>query len=389
MAVTCLRRSGAMLSLALALAVLLSLPSPAPLRACAAAPQPGYQVRIVEETALIAYDSSTKTEHFLRSARFDTASPDFGFFVPTPTYPELAEASADVFPILADITKPSVIYRTVRRDVDFGCSGSSATGSTRIGTAGTGREQYPPPVVVYQRTKIGALDAVVLKAVSAKALQDWLKANGYATRPALEAWFAVYIRKGWFITAFRIGAGETSEAVNPAVRISFKTDVPVYPYLEPGDQPGWRPKGESRLLRLFVLSDARVQGLLGMGSDATRFAGETAWSKPVDSDAITRALAAGKVPASPRDWHLTEFEDRTDWRGNRGDVYFPVASDQALVERPPVESIIYVSSYRGIPCLILGGMPILILIVSLLVARFVSRRAKGLPPKNPYSEPLP
>ena len=79
--------------------LVVTVPTPEPVAACAAAPvHGGNGVQIASESALIVYDSATKTEHFLRTANFDTSSSEFGFFVPTPTRPELAEAAADIFP---------------------------------------------------------------------------------------------------------------------------------------------------------------------------------------------------------------------------------------------------------------------------------------------------
>lgn len=53
-------------------------------RACAPAPRPGQFVRIAEESAIVIWDETTRTQHFIRRATFDTDAPDFGFLVPTP-----------------------------------------------------------------------------------------------------------------------------------------------------------------------------------------------------------------------------------------------------------------------------------------------------------------
>src|SRR5262245_16962809 len=74
------------------------------LEACAPAFRPGVQVRIASESALVLYDSTTKTEHFIRQGTFDTKTPDFGFLVPTPTRPELGEADKALFTVLRLIT---------------------------------------------------------------------------------------------------------------------------------------------------------------------------------------------------------------------------------------------------------------------------------------------
>ena len=46
-------------------------------RACALVPPVGESVHIAEESALIIWDASTKTQHFIRRALFDTKAKDF------------------------------------------------------------------------------------------------------------------------------------------------------------------------------------------------------------------------------------------------------------------------------------------------------------------------
>jgi hypothetical protein len=339
------------------------VPSTEPVQACGMAYPRDFEAAVADETALIVYDSATKTEHFLRLAKFETTSSDFGFFVPTPSQPELAEASAEIFPMLAKITEPPVVHRTVKQEAGIGC------GLTAMAPKGAADQsdsmQIAGGVRVIERKRIGAFDAVVLKADNAKTLQDWLKENEYTSRPALEAWIGEYIRLGWYITAFKIaGRTATTESMNAPIRISFKTDVPVYPYREPLDQPPKASHTSERRFRLFVLADSRVNGRLGTGKNAQAFAGRTVWSKPVETAAIAPALAAGKFPPLTRDWHLTEFEDSSDPRMGTDDVYFTKSAKQELVERPPHEIITYETTYWGVglcctACLV---MPILMLL---------------------------
>ena len=330
--------------------LLVWIPPAEPVQACAIATPRDFEATVASETALIVYDSATKTEHFLRLAKFDTTSADFGFFVPTPSQPELAEASAAIFPMLGKITEPVTVHRTVWEGPSMGCGmGVKAKGES----AGV---SIPMGVRVVEQKRIGAFDASVLKAESAPVLQEWLKANGYSTRPALEAWFAEYIRLGWYIAAFKIAGGNpTTDSANTPVRISFKTDAPVYPYREPLDQKAPRKgRSNSRLLRLFVLSGARVEGHLGSGADGKTFAGQAVWSKPVDAATIGPALAAGKFPTMVADWHLTEFEDPSDPRLGTDDLYFSKSASQLPIERPPHEMVTVETTYWGVGALFTG-----------------------------------
>src|SRR5215213_44775 len=89
------------------------------LLACAPAPRPGQFVRIAEETAAIVWDASTNTEHFIRSANFDTDASDFGFLVPTPSVPKLTEADNYLFTSLEYRIRPEVVEQYRIRGVDL------------------------------------------------------------------------------------------------------------------------------------------------------------------------------------------------------------------------------------------------------------------------------
>src|SRR5688500_14730084 len=79
--------------------------------ACAVAPPDNHPVAIADESAIIVWDAATKTQHFIRRASFNTEAPDFGFLVPTPSRPALAEADDKAFEQLALITAPRVIQQ--------------------------------------------------------------------------------------------------------------------------------------------------------------------------------------------------------------------------------------------------------------------------------------
>jgi hypothetical protein len=87
--------------------------------ACAPAPRPGQFVRIAEESAIIIWDEKTRTQHFIRRATFDTDAPDFGFLVPTPTEPALAEVNNSAFTDLEYLIRPEVIQKPEITGVDF------------------------------------------------------------------------------------------------------------------------------------------------------------------------------------------------------------------------------------------------------------------------------
>jgi hypothetical protein len=161
----------------------------------------GRHVAVASESALIVWDEKAKRQHFIRRAFFDTKAPYFGFLVPTPTQPELAEVPDEVFALLEDWTRPETRTETVYRSVSL----LPWMGATLNAPLGDG-------VTVLDRQRVAGYDAVVLKATDAEALRAWLEQHGYEARPALKAWLEPYVKAGWVLTAFQIAKGDQTPA---------------------------------------------------------------------------------------------------------------------------------------------------------------------------------
>jgi hypothetical protein len=287
-----LRQSVASLAL-LAGAVALA---PAPgARGCLVVRPRGQEVRLATESAIIVWDAASQTQHFIRRARFETRARDFGFIVPTPTRPTLAEATDKAFDLLERYTRP-LPGRAKRK-------------------AGA----PPPRVVVLETKRVAGLDAVVLRANDATALNDWLKKNGYPSRPAYTSWLKPYVARGWIVTAFKIAKGAEGSAVGTkAVRMSFKTDRPFFPYREP--EEAGRGTGP-RLLRIYFLGEAAAEGVLG---ERGKWPGRVVGGRKLAAYQQKEALELLKLPAAtlkPGAW-VTRFEDSSKTRPGNEDVYF-------------------------------------------------------------------
>lgn len=319
------------LAVLLPLAVLLLVPN-ADAPGCAPAFHKGASVRIANESALIIWDASRKTEHFIRRGTFDTSTPDFGFLVPTPSEPELRDADDGVFDWLEELTKPEEIYHLV----------SPGGGARRTTVAGAAPA---PTVAVLGEQRVAGFDAVKLKATDTRALLTWLKKHGYDSRPALETWLDRYVKDGWVITAFKIARapGMTGPNVSTkALRMTFKTDQPFYPYREPEDMrsPGAHP---GRFLRVFVLATEKVEGSLGKTGSA--WPGNTVWAdtfpRPPE-ELMTRLDLMG--PPLPGGLKLTVFEDASSPRPGEEELFFRTAGDPSIVKRPPIVHTVHGSA---------------------------------------------
>jgi Uncharacterized protein conserved in bacteria (DUF2330) len=297
---------------------------------CAPAPSVGEQVATAGEKALIVWDGAHHVEHFIRNAVFDTGAKSFGFLVPTPSRPTLGEAGDDVFYLLffhADahgdqpvhwVAKPVGV--TMLPFVLF---------SPLIVT-----KSAPPEVTVLEETRVAGLDATVLAASDAGALGAWLSERGFALRASLKRWLAVYVAKKWNIVAFRYqrdapagdgappnvaGAQVEHSFASRAVRLTFATDEPVYPYREPDDAP----ERKERRLELYVAADRRLDGVL-LDDGLRPWAAPLRFSMnlPIDSD-VTDLLPGLNLP--PRMW-ISEFDDPVTKRPPTDVVFRPGAS---------------------------------------------------------------
>ena len=310
----------------------------APTLACAPCPPlSGKPVVNADQSVIIIWDAATHTQHFIRRASFKSDADDFGFLVPTPAQPELSESGNAAFPFLQQLTEPE--KRTVSRPsgVSCGCGGKSVTmkGSTQ------------PAVRVLDEKVVAGFKAVVLESDSAKALVEWLKANGYAFSPQIEAWAKPYVESGWKITALKVAKSKDSTSEKTvtasALRMSFKTDRPLFPYREPEMESAAKAVGaKNRLLRIYFLAEARYQG--GSSPEMHNWSGAVAWANRLNSTNRNQLLDLLGLPRNtgPADYWLTEFEDNWPYRAAPADVYFARSADQGTIARPPI--IEYASS---------------------------------------------
>jgi hypothetical protein len=318
------------LPLAAALLAASDLGSP-PVPACCPAPPSGKPVVNADQTVILLWDAANKTEHFIRRASFQSAADDFGFIVPTPSRPELAESGDGAFPHLQKLTEPEV--QKVPRPSGVGC-GCESKSTMAV------RGQAAPAVRVLEEKTVAGFRATVLEADTADVLVKWLKENGYAFSPEVQAWAAPYVGAGWKFTALKVARrpdGPKEQAVTAAaLRLSFRTDRPLFPYREPDPRQAAAALGaRQRLLRIYFLAEARYRGELTPESPWT---GKVAWAGPLGAPDRGKVLELLRLPDStgPAAWWLTEFEDDWPYRAAPADVTFARDADQGTVKRPPV-----------------------------------------------------
>jgi hypothetical protein len=321
---------------AMIVALLLSaLLTPQLALACAPAPRPGQYVRIAEESAIIIWDEKTRTQHFIRRATFDTDAPDFGFLVPTPAEPALAEVSDSAFNDLEYFIRPKVIEKAETKGVDFT---PLLFGFLLLSSRSGDRAAVTSEVRVLSTQRVAGYDAVVLEADNAAKLNSWLDKHGYTSSPSLTGWLAPYVAGHWKITAFKIAKDASYREIGTsAVRMSFATDRPFFPYREPADQrEAKEARAGDRLLRVFFLSSSRMDGALGENASGV-WPGKTVWADRVPE--VDRERFSSLLPRdsqTPQNMWLTVFEDKSSPRPGTDEVYFAPSKQQEAVQLPPV-----------------------------------------------------
>jgi hypothetical protein len=301
---------------------------------CAPAPPRDFHVSVTGEQALIVWDQKTRTQHFVRRASFASDAADFGFLVPTPSRPELAEAPDAVFDALEDAIQPEVIEETVFQPEPM---------VLLLFPFFALRSSAPPPqgaarVRVVEQKRVAGYDATVLEATDAAALLGWLAGHGYDARPELREWLQPYVQQRSMITAFKIARDAREKSVaTRAVRMSFTADTPFFPYREPSDQREG-PK-RPRELFVYVVAAERLDG--SIGKDGT-------WSRELLYAAakpdLARLLGAA-VPSVPAGAWLSAYRDRESPRPGVDDLFFTRAATQSSFVPAPV----YTTRHERIP----------------------------------------
>jgi len=157
-------------------------------------------------------------------------------------------------------------------------------------------------------------------------LRAWLETHGYAATPDLEQWLDAYIRQGWKITAFKVDKTQSeTDAQTQAVKMSFTTDRPFFPYREPASQR--TGSDTTRVLRVFFLGPERVYGTIGTAF----WPGLLRWSNVLD-ETLRAQLAKSTGVAIPA--RLTAFIDIGS-RSGTDDLFFSKAAVQSAFAPPP------------------------------------------------------
>ena len=298
--------------------------------ACAKAPPRGEEVQIAEEEALVVWDPATKTETFIRRARFSSTTKSFGFLVPTPTVPTLGEASEGIFYSLSDTIRPQVRYD--RSGTTFHLGSLMWEACPVMQSKGDRGAAMPAAAVrVIATAHVAGFDATTLEADDPTALAGWLANHGFATTPELTAWLAHYVNDKWKMTAFVVSSdqkeGTDFELATRAVKMTFQTERPFYPYREPAEAPSTKLSPVTdRSLRIFFLSNDHYRAYLA----------EAPWHARVLFSARTQIHGDVSEVAGGTNFVLGVFVDDQAPRRGIDELYFAPVPSQEDIRQPPL-----------------------------------------------------
>jgi hypothetical protein len=285
--------------------------------ACCAVASIYHSVVNASQTVIMIWDKERETQHFIRKADFRTDAKDIGFLVPSPSRPQLEESGNEAFQELARITAPAQSYGG---GFPLGCSVAPQAARYKN-------------VTVIEEKRVAGYDATVLTARSGDDLVNWLKENGYAYSPAVADWAKPYLGGSWHFTALKLAKQTSDQDLKAsALRITFKTNRPLFPYREPDSrQASSELDAQRRLLRIYFIADTQYVGKIN-GTET--WSGKTKWSGDITSHRTSLLGKLNLPPGSaPTKWWLTEFEDAWPYEKAAGDVYFSPAEKQKTITR--------------------------------------------------------
>jgi hypothetical protein len=258
--------------------------------------------------------------------------------IPSPSRPQLEESGNEAFEELGKITAPA----------------QSHGGGFPLGCSAAPQAVRYESVTVIEEKRVAGYDATVLTARSGDDLVDWLKQNGYAYSPAVADWAKPYLGGSWHFTALKLAkqpGGQDLKAT--ALRITFKTDRPLFPYREPDSrQASGELDAPRRLLRIYFIADTQYVGKI---NGSAPWSEKTKWSGDITRHRTSLLRKLNLPPHStPSKWWLTEFEDAWPYEKAAGDVYFSPAEKQETITRDGIahHSRIDASGFLMAACLL-------------------------------------
>jgi len=217
-------------------------------------------VTIPDQRALICYNNDI--ERLVIETRFTGAGTNFAWVVPLPAPPLIEAATTGVFPTLQYLFRPEVVHEVtpyyigILLGLGFACLFWRALRGpwgfarfliliclllmlasillptlSRASRKAMGSSTSPEMVSVLDRKLVGIYETTTITSSDPRALQNWLRDNGYDITPEAIPIINDYLKEGWVFVASKVhrDADRTDASTPHPLSFTFKTANPVYP----------------------------------------------------------------------------------------------------------------------------------------------------------------
>jgi hypothetical protein len=239
------------------------------------------EVKIPDQRALIHFTNGV--ERLVIETRFTGSGTDFAWVVPLPSQPVVEEASTGLFPTLQFLFRPQITHSVPRyylwilAIVGLACVVVWAAKSVwhgflvcllflllaalllpALGTASRSAGFSSSPtagVSILDRQLVGVFETTTISSREPKALQSWLRENGFVVSSNSDPVIESYVRDGWVFVAAKVRRDKSdAETSTPhPLSFTFKTDRAVYPMRLTGVD------SDSLQVDLYVFGPARAK----------------------------------------------------------------------------------------------------------------------------------
>ncbi len=190
--------------------------------------QVGNSAESPNQRALIIFDNNRET--MVVQVKYQGEANRFSWVLPVPSIPEensIITVSDSIFSHLHDITQPKLfIYSTQGK--------SKGTMGGR--DSGDAEAFYDNEVIIWENLQVGPYEIAVISSPTSMALIEWLAKNDYDFPEEAQNIVEFYTQKNWYFVAIRVNVSNqlaknnsTYQAGLPAIKMTFKTEKPVFP----------------------------------------------------------------------------------------------------------------------------------------------------------------
>lgn len=263
------------------------------------------------ETSLITWDG--RTESIDMKLGLDGEASDAAWIMPVPTGTGVSLGDREVFGKLVTATLPRVEKRyTFWPSIGLGSDGAVSSAERPGGLSVT-------------TTEVGPFTVSRLSGSDPEAVNAWLAAHGYPTKPALTQTFAGYLADGWSIDAVKLTSpgGMLAGNLDP-LRMTFATTSPVYPIRLSNYAK------EPQVVVLYIAAAHRMK--------ITQEASPGTYVEPIFAGRVP-AKDLGLAPLDGQDVYLTAFTQTLQPGSVTADYQFGRAADDTTYQRVTYEVV--------------------------------------------------